>query len=231
MQRVLSREKIAILIGLSMFMFACQAPTRLVFGTSTPTPTATPLPTSTPTPTPTITPTHTPLPMPDLSGVVLHLEDLPAGFKEIPADEVGLDPEQLSDEHMQVGDSFAFMDLGEMTIIMGWNVLLDDISKIGFELMVEHPDLMLGIMGDAAGTEDFETMSELEGYGDISTAVTGTLVSQGITMRGDVGVISREEIGVFVMVMYFDDDKPSFSLQEIMKILDERILEAVESFR
>jgi len=210
--------------------------------TSTPAPTATPIPTATPahtmTPTPspmatlpTTRPTAIPTSLPDLSDVVLTVEDLPPSFQEMSAEELGLTPESLSQENFTVESLFLFMASEQLEFVMGFTALIPtELERTGFDVVLNQPDLLLKFFISGMGATEVLEQKALSGVDDIGDASAGLTVvadMQGIPMRMDVAVFRRDIVGAFIFVMYLDGETPLLPVGDAARKLDARVLSAV----
>lgn len=213
-------------------------PTFTPTATYTPTPTDTPTPTLTPTPTntptPSRTPTITPTPLPDISGAVLTLEDLPPGFEELRPEELGLETEDLSEGGLAIQNATVFLDVDNFTFLMGFNALLGTpLERAGFELLLDDPDLLLDSfvsgMGNAEVLEREELPELRNAVGESSTGVALTADIEGLRWRMELLVFRRDTVGIFLLLMYTEGEEPAVSIGDLGQLLDERIIElAVE---
>jgi len=199
-----------------------QAPTATATYTPTPTTTATPTatatPTSTPTPRPTRTPTPTLTPTPGLSSVVLTLDDLPAGFKPMPADFLR-EMEQAYPEGTTV---FSFQDNTRSQLVSGALVPYPSRQEQAvFDSML--PEFVQMI---ATGVGSDKNSRQLRGLDDIGEARAGiTTLSKilNLPMRWDILAFRRSKLGVLFLVGYPDGDKPAVPVGDLARSLDKRI--------
>lgn len=209
-----------------------QAPTATK--TLIPSPTNTPTITSTITPTfpPINTPTITPTPLPDISGAVLTLNDLPPGFEEIPPEEFGLSKEDMSDDEFIVENIFLFMQVEPLELIMGFNILFPSkLDQLSFDVALTQPELFMDsfLMAFELGDgNDIKELPDLAIYGDASAGFTlAADMGMGMVMRMDVGVIRRDFAGAILMVMYVDGEATTVTIDEIASKMDQRLIEVL----
>jgi hypothetical protein len=200
--------------------------------TSTPTSTMTPTPTSTHTPTPTAsptetstpTPTVTPIRTPDPSDVVLSLGDLPPDFVKVPPEEMVFDPENPDNEYSL---SFGFIGKEHFEYILVFVTLLP-----GTQVQIEYDKNMLSAreefsIADSPGIELVKypkSLSNLEGLGDTSLGKTLVFRDSEAYYRLDIVNFRRGNLGILVYSMYFDEEEPLAPIQDIVRLLDTRIL-------
>ena len=196
-------------------------------------PTATPTPTPSPTPTPTDTPPPSPTPLPDLSDAVLTLDDLPPDFADMPLEQLGLTPEDLSGEGFEAESVFAFLEPSTFQLIMGFTLLVPDtIQQAGFDLALRNPEFLLNLFVGGMGATEVVEQQELPDLNNIGAASTGlTVVAdlEGISMRIDMVVFRTGLAGAMVMLVYPDGVDPDISIGELARRLEERLAEAVSS--
>ena len=209
-----------------------EAPTATTTPTIPPTNTPTITPTITPTAPPTNTPTITPTPLPDLSGVVLTLEDLPPGFEEIPPEELGFTAEALSSEEFTVESVFTFMQVEPLGFIMGFTTLITStVDQLSFDIALTQPEFLMEALISGMEPLDIQDQRELPGlavYGDASAGLTLATDIGGIVMRMDLAVLRRDIVGAFLISMYIDRDTPTITIDEIASKMDGRIIEALQ---
>ena len=190
-------------------------------------PTATPIP---PTPTP-VPPSPTPTPLPDLSNVVLTLEDLPSGFEAMPPVELGFTEEDLSQDGFTVESLFVFLEAEHFELVMGLTALVATrLEQAGFDVALRQPDFVLdSLIGGMGATDILEQkdLPDLDDIGDASVGVTVAADMEGIPMRMDIVPFRRDVVGAFILVMYIDGDVPIVPIGDVARMFDERIVEAL----
>ncbi|MCH7480090.1 MAG: hypothetical protein IIC79_01735 [Chloroflexi bacterium] len=221
-----------VLVGfIAVFTSGCGAISGL-FATETPTPTNTPLPTSTPTPVPTSTPTPVPtdtppptvVPILELSEIRLSVEDLPAGFIVIKPEDFGFSTELLSVEGFQVAGVFAFLELVNTQIVIGFTVdIPTPLEMIGFDLGLQQPGFLVdAFIGGLAGADilEQESLADLNDVGDSSTGVTILVDFDGIEMRFTMIVFRRGSAAAFLLLMHPDGTDPTVDIEKLANKLD-----------
>jgi hypothetical protein len=186
--------------------------------------TATPIPTSTSEPTPT--------PLPDLSSVVITLEDLPPGFEVIPSDELNLE-EILGEEGFASGSSFAFIEKEHAELIMGFSgPLLSKYEQSDFDQLLDYPDYLLDSIVRGMGTADIlerKALPGLDNIGETSAGLTLAALQESVPMRVDVVLFRRDTIGAVAYVMYNDGTTPLVPISDIARTLDTRAIDVLPS--
>lgn len=198
--------------------------------TSTPAPTATPPPTpASPTPGPAAPAT----PLLDLSDVVLTVKDLDPVFQEMSPEELGLNPEDMSQGGFTIESLFLFMASEPLEFVMGFTTLLPtQLERTGFDVVVNQPDLLLSSFISGMGATEVLEQDELPGLDDIGDASAGLTVvadMQGIPMRIDAAVFRRDVAGAFVFVMYLDGGTPLVPVGDAARKLDSLVLSKLAS--
>jgi len=199
-----------------------QAPTATATYTPTPTTTATPTATSTPTststPRPTRTPTPTLTPTPSLSSVVLTLDDLPAGFKPMPADQLS-EMEKASPKGASV---FSFQDNARSQFVIGILTPFSDRNEqaVFDSMLPRNVEMMAVAMG---ADKNPRQLRGLEKIGEARAGITALSKLLSLSMRWDILAFRRSEAGVFIFVGYPDGDKPAVPVGDLARSLDKRI--------
>jgi predicted small secreted protein len=227
-----------------------------VAATATPAPTATPtkvptaVPTATPTKVPTAPPTMQPTAVPtspaspigtptgaatgglDLSGAVLTLQDLPAGFVTVPSSLLGLENLSIPEaggvvvpEHV-----FAFLDQTQFRVVAGFvQELPNQEAILAFDQAIT-PTMQLFLQGLSSGlgmqTEvnyQLQEMTGLEGIGNAAAGATTTIESQQASLQVDVIVFRREQVEAVLMVLYPQGLGQGLSPTGLAETLDQRI--------
>lgn len=193
-----------------------QAPTATETHTPSPTATVTPTPTSTSTSTSTPTPTLTPTP--GLSTIGLTLEDLPAGFVAMPAEEV----REMEEAYPEGASAFGFQDNRTSQVIMG--VLIPYPSRAEQSIFDSMMPQFVQAMAAAVGAEsNSEPLPGLEDTGETHSGITAVGKMGSFSMRWDIVVFRRSEVGVLVIIAYPDGDQPATPVVHLAQLLDERI--------
>jgi hypothetical protein len=220
------------------------SPTPTMTPTPTATLTATPTPTNTPTSTPTRTPTNTPTvaPTPTITPTVtptrgstshgttkptlssrfktyaLTLADLPAGFVNLP-------PEQMKDLQQGLPEgsrAFGYSNGKGDQIVMGMLMPYPEpadqrVFDAVLPLMVQVIQSTIG-----AGADPVE-LAGLENIGEARVATTSVSEMGVISFRWDILGFRRGDVGVLLVVAYFDGEKPAVTLGDLARLLDGRI--------
>lgn len=183
-----------------------------------PTPTLTPSPTSTVTPTPTYTPTSTPEPTLDFGSAVLRLNDLPGGFTTISIETGGTNQKY-----------FGFENDKNFEIISGMTMLLTSESDfLGMDTVIGNPEIITTLLGAGLGDSKFtniKTLPNMNMFGDSSNGYTSATTFAGLSFRADFFGMRNDKVGAFVLILYKSGATPAITIQDIAKILSQRINE------
>ena len=192
-----------------------QAPT--ITPTFTPSPTATATPTATPTPKPTSTATPTVTPTPSLESAALTLDDLPEGF-------VAMLPEQveiMGKAYSEAAKAFGFQDFKNSQAVTGVLIPITtraDQATFDANLQKQADSEITG-----AGCGNRKKLDGLEELGEGRVGLSGLVENGYLTMRCDVIVFRRGEVGVILFVIYPDGDKLTRTSVDLAALLDKRI--------
>jgi hypothetical protein len=221
-----------------------KTPTPTLTPTNTPTATPTYTPSPTPTETPTRTPTHTPTvaPTPTITPTVtltrgttrlgttktalssrlktyaLTLADLPAGFVNLPPDQVLGMQKDLPVGSRAFGYSNSTGDQIVMGMLLPYPELADRrMFDAVLPLMIQTIQTAIG-----AGADPVE-LAGLENIGEVRVASTSVSEMGVISFRWDILGFRRGDVGVLLIVAYFDGEKPAVTLGDLARLLDGRI--------
>jgi hypothetical protein len=209
-------------------------PTKTPTPTNTPTATPTPKPTNSPTATPAPTQTNTPAvaptsgsakggttkpaPTSPVTGSLLKLADLPTGFVEMPAEQLGDMGQGMPEGTRAFGYTSAKGDQIVMGMLIPYPGQTDQrLFDTTLPFMVAATLAGVGASGDA---------QELEGLDDVGEArAAATSVSEmgAISFRWDIVGFRRGDVGVILIVAYSDGEKPSATAGDLARLLDGRI--------
>ncbi|MEG4798971.1 hypothetical protein QUB63_02785 [Microcoleus sp. ARI1-B5] len=174
-----------------------------------------------------------PTPAADLSGLVLRLQDLPAGFTEMPPATIqklvsglqSLKPASVfaynksDDQHFQVIIGFTkdltnLIDRTQFDAEMKANIFAEEFSK--------------GLNSSGNKEVQFTNLTALtleEKIGEVSRGWTNKGKIRGVTMNVEIAVFRRGKIGNYLIMMYLDGSKPAITISEVAQKLDKRIVE------
>jgi hypothetical protein len=205
-----------------------QAPTGTA--TFTPSPTASATPTLTPTSTPTPTPTITNTPEPTLttkqivSSMALTLDDLSPGFEVLPAEQI-LPMEQAYGEG---ASGFGFQDPRSSQVVMG--VLMPVIARVDqkqFDSLM--PQMLQSAAVGVGADSNAEPLSVLDEVGEAREGTSAVAKIGSLSLRYDIVVFRRGEVGALIFLVYPDGDEPAMTVADLSRVLDERIQSSLEA--
>ncbi len=215
-------------------------PTRTATPTRTSTLTLTPTATATPTPTPTATrtatasvtpsPTRTATPRTGPSSVALFPEDLPAGFTEISADQLGLTRGRELFPGLVIENAYAFTAALPYAQVIGFNVLLPNrLAQFGFDTSLTQDRVILEAFGAALGNrikiESHAPLAVLRNkFGDASAGYSALMTSSGVLFRTDLLMLRKGAFGAFIILVYFEGSPPlPLTLESAAGLIETRI--------
>lgn len=195
------------------------------------------LPASTPTPIPTLPPalpTATRTPAVNLSGAVLKLADLPAGFQELDAAtqaQIGLTQENLAQSFqgafrqakstsMSAFISPALQSFEVIVSLVFYPLTPVEISS--FDLELSDPAKALTTFGQGFGSKT-EPLAGTDKFGNASIGMTFTTSSGALVLRGDTVLVRRENAVAVILTLYRDGSKPPVPVATLCPILDGRV--------
>lgn len=193
-----------------------QAPT--VTPTFTPSPTATTTPTVTPTPTHTPTSPPTPTPTPRWLDAGLDLEDFPEGFLAMSEQELMFLKQNLPPNSI----AFGFSDDANYQAVMGYLVSYPTrAEQIAFDGIL--PDILDLFATTYGATTTPEAITGLDDLGESRAASTFVAGTGDTVSRWENILFRRDEVGVFLFVVYLDGNEPIVPTDNLAHLLDERL--------
>ncbi|GEM_PF-871944 len=176
----------------------------------------------------------------------LMLEDLPAGFRELPpevASEVSTKFEALREQLTQAGMKpnkfFAYINPENFQIVFGFTGDLNDQpDRANFDAtlkQIQSPEYQQQLMSQyrealkaSQGIEilEYGGIPDLNNVADTSTGMTVSVSMQGQPLRLDVAAFRRSNVGAFTGIMYPKGQVPTVQLGDVARRLDSRILRA-----
>lgn len=197
-------------------------------------PTNTPTPTKTPKPTPTVTP----LPLEILTNIKLELDDLPDSFFEIDASEMGITEEEIRsvylDFDMTVGEIFGFFNEEDFNVILGWTAFLNNrLEQAIFDIYLKNygeefmADMVSEIQGEIIEQNLLTGVNEI-GEASIAFQLVVEVEDTPFDMAADIVYFRRDILAPLIMNMYFYGETPAISIHELGKIIDNKIIDALD---
>lgn len=174
-----------------------------------------------------------PTPAADLSGLVLTLEDLPAGFVEMPPATMQKLVSGL--QTLKPASVFGYNknDEQHFQIILGFTQkLTNQIEQAKFDSDMREDvfakDFSKGLNSSGKNEYQFTNLTTLtleEKIGEVSRGWTNQGKIQGVTMNLEIAVFRRGKIGSYLMILYLDGKKPAITMSSAARQLDKRIVE------
>jgi hypothetical protein len=174
-----------------------------------------------------------PTPAPDLSNLVLTLQDLPAGFTEMPPATIQKLVSGL--QTLKPASVFAYNknDDQQFQIVVGFTTQLPNaIDRVQFDAAMREDVFAQGVSkGLNSGNNQevqFTNLTSLtleEKIGEVSRGWKTQGKLQGVTMQVEIALFRRGKIGSYLIMMYLDGHKPAVTMSEVAHKLDRRIVE------
>ena len=175
-------------------------------------------PTATPTATPTNTPAPTPTPTPGLSSVELTLNDLPAAYEPLPADEI----QTMLQSAPRGATAFGFVDNNTSGVVVGMLFPYSTrAEQAAFDASLQQ---LVETFAAAVGAgSNFKRLRTVGDVGEARAGITSVSKVASLSMRWDVVGFRRGKVGVLLVVGYPDGDKSAVVVSDLAGVLDERI--------
>ena len=176
-----------------------------------------------------------PDPAPDLSSLVLTLQDLPPGFTEMPSDYVASLRNKLSQgPEFKAASIFAYQKIDSK--------LLELQLLIGFTFQLSDPTLQAAFdqgMGEGIFAKAFTqglnddkelqfsppaTLTLQDKIGEVSAGWRSQGKVENIPMNVDLALFRRGLIGVVMATIYLDGTKPTITISEAGRKFDSRMM-------
>jgi hypothetical protein len=171
-------------------------------------------------------------PATDLPNLVLTLQDLPAGFVEMPPATMQKLVSGL--QTLKPASVFGYNknDDQHFQIIIGFTQkLTNQIERAKFDAdMREDIFAKEFSKGLNSGKNEYQftnltTLTLEEKIGEVSRGWTNQGKIQGVTMNLEIAVFRRGQIGSYLMILYLDGKKPAITMNSAARQLDKRIVE------
>ncbi|MEG4286424.1 hypothetical protein QUB68_25155 [Microcoleus sp. A006_D1] len=173
-----------------------------------------------------------PTPPADLSGLVLTLQDLPAGFKEMPTAAMKKLTSDLAS--LKPASLFGYQksDEEQFQSIIGFTMQIPDpIELAQFDAEIRKGNFAQEFSKSLNGgspEDHFPNVTPLtleDRIGEISGAWTSKGTIQGKPVNAEFAVFRRGKIVSFLMLMYLNGKKPAITMSSAARQLDKRIME------
>lgn len=183
---------------------------------------------------------------PAVSGVTLTLQDLPAGFQEVPQQikqqiATWLEPfrQLLARGNLPLSNFFAFVNLEKFEVVFGFTRILPnqplalsifDATLQQMQQTAARQQMISQVrekLQTVQGIElvEYQALPDLNNLANASTGLTLAAKLQGKPIRIDVAGFRRNTVGAFTAVFYVDGGKPVVPVKDVVGKLDNRILQ------
>ena len=173
-----------------------------------------------------------PEPAADLSNLVLTLQDFPPGFTKVP-----LDPLKNKDSFLpdfKPASLFGYLknDDQPFQIVVGFTTQLSNqIDRAKFDAAISEgsfAQVFYQYSKNSNKEAQFTNLTALsleDKIGEVSGGWRTQARMPGETANFEFAVFRRGKIGSFMIIMYFDGNKPPVTISEVARQLDSRIME------
>ena len=173
-----------------------------------------------------------PTPAADLSGLVLTLQDLPAGFIEMPSDTIKNIARGTPNFKPETVFGYQKSDDQQFQIVMGFTMQLpNQIELAKFDAEIREGSLAQEFskgLNSSTKEGQFPNPTPLTLEDKIGEASAGWRTQgkiEGLPINAELAVFRRGKIVSCVMIMYLDGKKPAITISESARKLDSRIME------
>ncbi|MCC3436312.1 MAG: hypothetical protein JGK24_29115 [Microcoleus sp. PH2017_29_MFU_D_A] len=173
-----------------------------------------------------------PTPAADLSGLVLTLQDLPAGFTEMPP--ASLKRMGTGTPDFKPASVFGYQksDDQQFQIVMGFTTQLPNaIDRSQFDAGVREEKVAQEFSkGLNSSNKEFNfanatPLSLEDKIGDVSSGWRSQGKIRGLLINVELVLFRRGKIGSFVAIIYLDGKQPTMTSSSTARQLDKRIME------
>ena len=176
---------------------------------------------------------------PDLSEVLLRLEDMPPGFEDLQEAQ----KQAMSQALSQLAGAFgANTQMSPQNVTGYWNadasnpqfvvsLLISPLSEAeqrSFDDIVEKPEEIKGAMGQMFGSStQAELLEAIDQVGEASIGFSVIVSASGINMRMEFISARRGQVIEEVLVAYLVTAEPLADVRQMARILDDRLAKAI----
>jgi hypothetical protein len=173
-----------------------------------------------------------PEPAADLSGLVLTLQNLPAGFTEMPPATLKNLVSGIPDFKPASVFGYYKNDDQQFQVVTGFTAQLPNrLDRAKFDAEIREGSFAKQFsQGLKSSNKEFQfaNLSPLtleDNIGEVSAGWTTQGKIQGVTMNVELALFRRGKIGSFMAIMYLDGTTPTITISEAARKLDSRMLE------
>ncbi|MGI8504713.1 MAG: hypothetical protein ACR2LR_26815 [Hassallia sp.] len=182
---------------------------------------------------------------PATKATALTLEDLPAGFQELPpsmkaeiASKIEPFKQLLIKDNFPLDNFFAFVEPQKMEVIFGFTGMLSNQAQQGqFDAALQkarQPEFEQQIKKLAQKLPSsqqvkvlkYKSLPDLSNLAQLSTGFSLDATIQEMPVKFDVVSFRRSSVGAMTAVLYLTGNKPSVSVKDVATKLDGRVLQS-----
>lgn len=179
----------------------------------------------------------------------LTLQDLPAGFQELPAEirpaiaaQLDTIKRVLGQQNLSLDNYFAFINPQQLQVVLGFSTILPNqpLALLKFDAslrQLQQPKLRQqlvnqveqGLKASPLGINVVEeaALPELNNLANLSAGMTLALQMQNLPpLRTDIAAFRRNQVGSLTAVFYLDGTKPVVSIKDVATKLDDRLMQS-----
>jgi hypothetical protein len=174
-----------------------------------------------------------PEPAADLSGLVLALQNLPAGFTEMPPATIKNIVSRIPNFKPASVFGYYKNDDQQFQVVTGFTAQLPNrIDRAKFDAEIREgifaQQFSQGLNSSSNKEFQFANLTALTLEDKISEVSGGWTTQgkiQGVTMNVELALFRRGKIGSFMAIMYLDGSKPSVTISSAARQVDSHIME------
>ncbi|MEG4347087.1 hypothetical protein QUB70_27970 [Microcoleus sp. A003_D6] len=174
-----------------------------------------------------------PTPAPDLSGLVLTLQNLPAGFTEMPP--VTLKNLVSGIPNFKPASVFGYYknDDQQFQLVTEFTSQLPNrIDRAKFDAELHEGSFaqqfsqgLKNLSNNEFQLANLTALTLEDKIGEVSAGWTTQGKIKGVTINVELALFRRGKIGSFMAIMYLDGTKPNITISEAARKLDSRMME------
>jgi hypothetical protein len=157
-----------------------------------------------------------------LAAVSLHQSDLPGGFEDLPAANLGLAEGRPISIGTVIARSFAFGHRDHFELIWGYSTPLPtEEDQAAFDNKLNEA-VLLAFLSEGLGTEDIGeaiSLSAPPDLGNASAKLAAVFDTNGQQTRVEGLAFRRDELGILLFIASVDGAIPSSDLDSLARIL------------